>query len=149
MVQAACPSVATAQRFTLNGAEITDKVTGLVWARCSAGQTWNGSTCAGSAVGFTLDGAFALAKQTTGWRLPSVKELSSLVDEGCQLPSIDSVGFPNAPIAYFWTSTPVIDAFSNGSTASAAWNVEFGWGGVEPASLTINNYGVRLVRVSQ
>ena len=29
-----------ASRYATSGAEVTDKETGLVWQRCSVGQTW-------------------------------------------------------------------------------------------------------------
>lgn len=138
MAQAACPSVATAQRFTVNGAEVTDKETGLIWARCSVGQAWNGSTCAGSATGHWHETALTLAKQTKGWRLPNVKELGSLIDEGCQFPAIDSAAFPNTPSAYYWSS-------SHSTGNNGALYVVFSDGAINYEARNLN-YGVRLVR---
>ncbi|MCX8521150.1 MAG: DUF1566 domain-containing protein, partial [Rhodoferax sp.] len=81
--QADCPTWPTADRFNQNGAEVTDRRTGLVWARCSLGQSWNGSTCTGTASTHTHEQALAQAQTAnvggaSGWRLPNVKELASL-----------------------------------------------------------------------
>jgi hypothetical protein len=145
---AACPSWPTADRFTISGDEVTDKRTGLVWKRCSEGQTLSGSSCTGTAASYTHEQALARAKSAntadspTGWRLPNVKELASLADKGCQSPAIDSTAFPSTPSSWYWSSSPYV-----GYSASA-WFVRFFNGDV-------NSYGrgygsrVRLVRASQ
>ena len=127
-----CPSTLTAERYTLNGEEVTDKRTGLIWKRCSEGQVWSntGVNCNGSAHKYTHEAALALAKATntiqsiTGWRLPNVKELSSLVDRACISPSIDSAAFPNTVSAWYWTSTP------SATNSAYAWDVSFENGSV-------------------
>ncbi len=41
------PATAPASRFSDNGdGTATDTLTGLLWKRCSEGQTWDGATCA-------------------------------------------------------------------------------------------------------
>jgi len=57
------------------------------------------------------------------WRLPSVKELETLVDESRVNPSIDHVAFPDTPGKFFWTSSVVANFPSNG------WTVDFNRGG--------------------
>ena len=140
--QAACPTVATATRFEANGAEVKDKTTQLVWARCSVGQTWSGSTCTGSASAFTHEQALQHAQAQAGWRLPNVKELSSLADKGCIGPAIDGVAFPATPSSHFWSASP----YAGG--ASDAWFVYFNDGLVYYYGRDRNNH-VRLVRASQ
>lgn len=61
----------------------------------------------------------------TGWRLPTVKELESIVDDSQSNPSIDSTVFPSTPSNYFWSMTnagspvvPWLVDFSNGWTGS-------------------------------
>ncbi len=143
-VQAACPSWPTAERFTLNGAEATDHRTGLVWARCSVGQSWSGSACTGTVSELTHDAALAHAQSLSGWRLPNVKELASLADKGCAFPSIDRTAFPGltefAP--GFWTSTP---SFGD---SGQVWFVSFGSGVIEYDASRNGYLAVRLVRVS-
>ncbi len=54
-----------------------DPKTGLVWQRCSVGQNWYGSICAGEADLFSFGQAQQHARFS--WRLPTVLELHSLV----------------------------------------------------------------------
>lgn len=137
--QAACPSDPV--RFVPNGAEVSDTRTGLVWARCSVGQSWSGAACTGSSTGMTQEQALALAQSRAGWRLPNVKELASLVDRGCKSPAIDGAAFPNTSTGWYWSSTP------NATAGGSPWAVHFDngtvayfWGsGAE---------SVRLVRIS-
>lgn len=123
--QAACP--VTPGRFIANGAEVADSQTGLVWARCSVGQTWNGAQCIGQPTLVYHEEAMKLAQATPGWRLPNVKELASLVDRRCESPSIDTAAFPGFPThggQSYWSST--LDL----SNTDRAWAVVFLRGGV-------------------
>jgi len=142
---AVCPSTPTASRFNFNAAgdEVTDSKTGLVWARCSVGQTWSGSACTGSASAHTHEQALQLARAAGGWRLPNVKELSSLADKGCQNPAIDSTAFPSTPSNKYWSSSPYVD------DAYRAWGVGFDFGQVGEWGDRYGIYSVRLVRTSQ
>jgi Protein of unknown function (DUF1566) len=136
-----CPSWPTVNRFTFSadGTEVTDQRTGLVWARCSVGQTWSASTCVGSSSTFSHEGALQHAALQTGWRLPTLRELSSLADKGCDNPAIDSTAFPNTPIAWFWTSS------AYAGVSHYAWEVSFEDGAVRGASRNVS-YHARLVR---
>ena len=117
-----CAGGASAQsQFNPNNDEVTDTRTGLVWKRCSEGQTWDGSTCTGSATGFSHEGALLHAQAqagTAGWRLPNVKELSSLADRTRANPAIHVTTFPATPSSYYWTSTP-------SANSADAWVVSF------------------------
>ena len=123
-----CADGAMAQsRFTYNSAgdEVTDTRSGLVWKRCSEGQTWDGNTCTGSATGFSHEGALVHAQSqagSAGWRLPNVKELSSLADKSRANPAIDVTAFPATPSRFYWTATPDANASPN------AWVVGFDYG---------------------
>lgn len=64
------------QRFVMLGDTIKDNESGLIWQRCSVGQTWDGNACAGMAEKLRLNEAQKYAVQ--GWRVPSVEELKSL-----------------------------------------------------------------------
>jgi Protein of unknown function (DUF1566) len=125
--------------YSADGSEVTDTATGLVWRRCSEGQTWSGVTCTGTAATYTHEGALTQAKNQAGWRLPNVKELSSLVSLDRITPSIDIAAFPNTASNLYWTSSPYA------GNASGAWVVYFGYGDVSSDGRTYVNY-VRLVR---
>lgn len=105
-----------APRYTPSpdGQEIADSKTGLVWRRCAEGMDWKVNICINNAVFPNYFGAEARAKAaaTPGkpWRLPTLKELSSIVavreaEEGKA--AIDPVVFPATPIARFWSSSSV------------------------------------------
>jgi hypothetical protein len=110
------PGLVSAQamspRYTPNGAEVLDSATGLIWQRCAQGQTWTGSDCAGAASAMNHAAALQAALQAASggvpWRLPNVKELSSLALRERFEPAFDLLAFPSAPVsdaAYFWSST--------------------------------------------
>ena len=137
-----CPSWPTAERFTFNGAEVTDNRTGLVWARCSVGQSWDGSTCSGSPSTFTHQAALQHAANQSGWRLPNKRELFSLADKGCSNPAIDSIAFPNTAANWYWTSSPSV------GNSNGAWGVGFNDDDVYYGNRH-HGHLVRLVRASQ
>ena len=144
--QAACPTWPAAERFELHGDQVIDRRSGLVWQRCSAGQTWDGSTCTGTAGSHSHAEALGLARQAnpgnnpSGWRLPNVKELASLLDLGCSGPALDATVFPVTPSAGTWSSTPDV------RRSNVAWQVDFGPGHVSNLSGIGNLLAVRLVR---
>jgi hypothetical protein len=138
LATAACPT--TPGRFVANSAEVTDTATQLVWARCSVGQLWSGTTCTGTATStMNHQAALAYAAAQSGWRLPNVKELASITDRGCYNPAIDSTAFPAAPSAVYWSSSPYV------SSSGSAWYINFGDGHVSSVNRSGGGY-VRLVR---
>lgn len=97
-----------------DGDEITDSKSGLIWRRCAEGMKWKKTTCTGKASFANQAQAVALAKaQATNdeaWRLPTLKELNSIlavreIDVGKA--AIDPKAFPATPIARYWTTTSV------------------------------------------
>lgn len=137
-----------------DGQEVTDAKTGLIWRRCAEGMTASASRCTGNAGLFNHEAAFMRASSqatATGvaWRLPNVKELSSIVDRSRSNPTIDVVAFPDTPTFFsiYWSSSPLaVDA-------KAAWVVSFFNGnvGYDPSSRARLNGAVyvRLVRAGQ
>jgi len=108
------PLSAPSERFADNGdGTVTDKQSGLMWMRCSLGQSWNGSTCTGVAGQYSWQGAQDEAKaldQQGGyakhddWRMPHIPELAMIVERQCANPRINLAIFPT-PATYFWTAT--------------------------------------------
>lgn len=86
----------TLPRFTIGESTVLDRNTQLTWQRKILDQplAWESASdyCRGL---------------KNGWRLPSNKELQTIVDETTDHPTADLTLFPNTPAASFWTSTPV------------------------------------------
>jgi len=127
---------------------VTDSRTGLMWKKCSEGQTWNGSACSGAWEAFSWSAALALGvKERTGnysdWRLPNIKELRSLVEECRVDPAINDVLFPGTPKSYFWSSSPHLIY-----NADNAWYVNF-YDGFPAFDNRRYKFAVRLVRGGQ
>lgn len=137
-------SVGSAQiRYTVSadGSEVTDGKTSLIWRRCSEGQSWSNAPtgCTGTASTFTHEHALAHAQTQAGWRLPSVKELSSIANKSRAKPAIDVTAFPGTPSYYFRSSSPYVGA------PNFAWLVDFHGGSVNASGRNLPSH-VRLVR---
>lgn len=93
-VDTATTTTVTTQRFIDHGdGTVTDSRTGLMWMRCSVGEDWTGTGCAGRARYLTLQEANALDLQFSGhddWRLPTSDELRTIVDLSCGNPTLDT-----------------------------------------------------------
>lgn len=90
-------------RFEPQGDTVREKETGLVWQRCSLGQRWTGTRCAGEVRMMT--GHEALALRQDGWRLPTEDELRRLSHPVCMNPAIDRAAFPDTPGVRYWTGS--------------------------------------------
>ena len=125
------------ERYTpsSDGDEINDTKTGLTWRRCAEGMTWKKSTCSGNATFANQSQAVALAKaqanKDEAWRLPTMKELNSILavrEADVGKAAIDSKAFPATPIARYWTSTSVgpsyymVVGFGEGNTSEGERN---------------------------
>ena len=78
----------------------------------------------------------------TGWRLPTQRELLTLVHAGAWNPAIDSTYFPNTNASRFWSGSSYV------VNAQAAWFVRFD-AGLTSALFKTSTYLVRLVRGGQ
>ena len=133
--------------ISADGQEVTDQATGLVWRRCVEGMNWDAgaANCTGAAATYAHEGALVHATNQAGaalWRLPSVKELASIVDRSIAGPAIDPAAFPATPADYFWSVSPFRRYPDN------AWVVRFG-DGVVIFDPRIHSHYVRLVRAGQ
>ena len=128
---ASLPLAAPDSRYQQAGATVLDKTTGLVWLRCPLGMNWDGTTCTGTGTRATFTWQQDLQQADTStaagysdWRLPNVKELTSLVEPACVSPAINLRVFPDTPGTWFWSSSPYV-----GNT-NIAWYVIFNDGNV-------------------
>jgi hypothetical protein len=108
------PATAPLSRFQADDiGTITDKKTGNVWLRCPLGMKWEGGSCAGISLKYTWREAVEViaelnAAKTAGrsdWRLPTIDELASIVEQRCFKPAIDLEAFPYSPESGFWSDT--------------------------------------------
>jgi hypothetical protein len=99
-------SEAPEPRYTFAGQSpndvVSDHGTGLVWQRRPSDATYSFSGAEAYCAGLEVEGG--------GFRVPSMKELQTLLDEGRgSSPLIDEQAFPGFPTtlnATFWTSSP-------------------------------------------
>lgn len=139
------PAAASAYEIFADGAEVTDQKTGLIWRRCVEGMNWDGSTCADDPSIFSheeaLQRAAAQASSGSAWRLPTIKELSSIyiANKSINHAGVDQTAFPATPSDWFWSSSP-FDGQPN-----HAWYLSFAFGSTGGSDRNNANY-VRLVR---
>ena len=132
-------------RFDIQNEVVIDKMTGLMWKRCSEGQRWEQNACKGKANTFTFEIAQKIASRDAGysdWRIPTISELDTIVELACYQPAINKKTFPNTPNEWFWSSSPL--AYLSGY----AWPMHFEFG-IDYTSLQTGEYRVRLVRAGQ
>lgn len=112
----ASPGRADAPRghFKLAPESVEDTATELIWQRSVPEMKLGQSDAEDYCAGLTLDDAT--------WRLPTLKELHTLVDETQTAPTIDREAFPNTPSAQFWTSSHLA------TFPIYAWAVDFATG---------------------
>ncbi len=115
---------------------VTDMNTGLMWQQATAPGTYTWKQALAYCDNTTLAGH-------TDWRLPTSKELHSIVDNSKYNIAIDTAFFPDTHASSYWTSSTYAD------NPGYAWDVNF-YGGY-----VMNNYDkdllgyVRSVRLGQ
>ncbi len=137
--------------FTIhNDGTVSHSDTGLMWDRCTWGQT--GANCdSGSVSTYTWEDAQQQAtianqqayKGYSDWRLPTKRELQSLVEYQCYEPAINTVAFPampSTPLASFWSGS------LHANSSDYAWIMYFNYGYVSDGYLNYETYYVQLVR---
>jgi hypothetical protein len=112
---------APAGRYSITNGVVTDTATGLAWQQVtsSSGMGWTEARAYCSGV----------------WRLPTMKELQTIVDETQSNPAIDTTAFEGSPPYHgaggnFWSSSAVA-----GSESQLAWVVDFTDGTVSSNSV--------------
>ncbi|MEL7311866.1 MAG: DUF1566 domain-containing protein [Pseudomonadota bacterium] len=155
-------ATAPASRFDVSSdGTVTDLSSGLTWQRCAVGFAFDdGGTpdlpvddrCQATGVPDRVDWATALGEARdlnasggfagfSDWRLPSVKELYSIVEFQCIRPAINSTVFPSTTPVPFWSG-------SAGNLIGSAYVVDFylGQAALAFASAPETLHAVRLVR---
>ncbi len=154
-VHAACsPSIPAStpdsQLLDNGNGTITDLKTGLMWKKCMEGVVGDGCDT-GAASSFTWEQALAQPDMiNTGegfagyydWRLPNIKELTSIVEEQCYNPAINLNRFPHASGSYVCSGTP------SAYYSNSAWYVQF-YTGRSSSYGRFTGFQVRLVRAGQ
>jgi len=133
---------------------ISDPESGLIWKKCSEGQSWSsaGNNCTGIADDYNWQAALQRAQAVntgTGenfsqsdWRVPNIKELASIVELRCNNPAINNTVFPATLSSVFWSSSPYAPS------SNSAWGVSFNIG-IDDVNVKSNGNRVRLVRSGQ
>ena len=138
------PSTPDTQLLDHGDGTISDTKTGLMWKKCAEGLS--GENCdTGSVLTFNWQQALeqpGIVNSSgfagyTDWRLPNIKELTSIVEEQCYDPAININRFPGTPSSNFWSASA--DSYYSGD----AWYVKFSFG----SSHGFNRNGSRLVRL--
>jgi hypothetical protein len=128
--------------YLAQGAVVRHMNTGLEWRRCPEGMAFSAGTavdhsrgaCKGAASTFSLAGARQFQEKANAgagrdaapdWRLPTMQELASIVEEACQIPAINTAVFPDTPVTWFWADSQ--KAVSTG--LGNVWGIGFGFGG--------------------
>lgn len=84
---------------------------GLEWRRCPAGRLFSAETggCSGSNSRNWQAALQQAHEKAGGWRMPSINELSSIVEECASGPAVNQVVFPGITDTSFWSSTTAPD----------------------------------------
>ena len=120
---------------------IFDQATGLIWRRCTLGYSGRNCEFVGPQTSFTIaDANIECSNLGEGWRLPTIQELSTLMDSGRSNPSYNPALFPdgNFGIAH-WSAT------ADAGTPGSSFRLDFSLG-VIISDADTNTNGVRCVR---
>ena len=113
-----------AQHYEIAADTVRDTGTGLVWQRGVSTGMLDFQASTDYCANLTLGGSDA-------WRLPSLLELATLVDDTRADPSIDTVAFPDTTGETFWSSTMFA------GSATRAWYLRFDEGSALYEPLTV------------
>ena len=121
--------IAGRYEMSVDGTEVLDHQTGLIWQRAIAENLTYKQA---------LEHAERVAQATgLAWRVPTKNELVGLVDHSRCDPAS---GFPDMPSERFWSSSPYVGSISS------AWSVYFNDGDVDVSYDRGYSDAVRLVR---
>ena len=122
---------------------VRDNVTGLIWEGKVASNSQLSHTWANAFISAGAANTAGLCGFTSGWRVPTRRELLTIVHSGVNSPTIDTRYFQYTEgVVYYWTSD------------ATAWNSAYAWGIATDDGRTVGlekryAYRVRLVRSGQ
>jgi len=125
-------------QYSAANGEVTDSYTGLVWQQADSAAPAGAAVIPWSgAAGYCA----ALGLNGHSWRVPSINELATLVDEAHVGPAINKTMFPNTKYGsysnnWYWASTEY-------GTSSYGWAINFddGFTGYNSGTATGKNGG--------
>lgn len=138
--------------YTIENGEVTDNYTGLVWQQSDSSADGGAQTAWSGAA--TYCAGLSLNGET--WRVPSLNELATLVDEAKVQPAVDTTAFPGThPTSsdsgcmfdgmptWYWASEPLA-----GDATAAWWGIDFcdGYTGANNATSGWNAYATAWVK---
>ena len=109
------PPPASPARYQVQAQDVRDLATGLRWERAPTTEPLTFEAARTYCSRLKLGGP-------RPWRVPTLGELLTLIDERASAPMIDRAAFPGTPADAFWTSS----TFANGR--ELAWYVRFDHG---------------------
>ena len=128
---------------------VTDTRTGLMWKQCVEGISSTSLACdTGTALQLNWGDALNYVQEINinepqagynDWRLPNIKELSSIIEYSCIEPAVNLILFPSTPNSA-WSTTPSPD-WPNQSLF-----VDFFNGLIDKHSKEVGGVELRLVR---
>ena len=104
---------------------VQDLETNLTWTRCPLGQSVQAGLCADDAAvpakTYSWEEALLAAEAAnvatyegaSDWRVPSVKELQTIMAPTCKNRAMNELAFPTAANAYIYTATPDTSSTNN------------------------------------
>ena len=114
---------------------VFDTVTFLTWKICPEGMAYSNGRCTGTGIyQWNEIGETGIS----GWRLPNIDELMSIVEKRCTKPSINLQVFPDTGSDFFWSSSSFV------GDHGYAYNVFFGRGCISN-DLISSTFYIRLV----
>jgi Protein of unknown function (DUF1566) len=125
-------------QYTVGDGEVTDNYTGLIWQ-----QTDSAAVAGAAVIPWTAAASYCSGSSLNGytWRLPSINELATLVDEAHVGPAINKTVFPNTKYGsysnnWYWASATY-------GMSSTGWAINFddGFTGYNSGTATGKNGG--------